>query len=706
VTNDAVDARPSLEPMLEARSVAVVGASVKAGSLGAQMMAELRRGGFAGAVYPVNPGYAEVDGHPCFASIAEVPEPVDLAILGVANARIERALADAVAAGARSAVTFSSLYEPEPAPPGAPPLVQRVAAIAADAGIPLCGGNGMGFLNVPGRLRATGFATPDDLREGPVTFVSHSGSAFAALAFNDRGIGFDLIVSSGQEIVTDVADYIAYALDRGTTRVIASLIETVRRPDAFRAALALAAERGVPVLALKVGRTDVAKDMVTAHSGALAGEDGAYEALFDAYGVHRVATLDELADAMELFSTPRRIAGGSGIASVHDSGGERALFVDVAADEGVPFARIADATVARIQDVLDPGLVAANPLDAWGTGIDADRIFREAFAALADDPDVAAMAFVVDLTRQGEPHDEGYLQIARDVFASTTKPFCVLSNLASAVANDEAHLLRDAGIPVLEGTTSGLRALGHLLAERAFRERAPVVTPRPVADAVRERWRERLATGRGVTELEGLALLADYGVPAVDARDASSEEAAIAAADAIGYPVAVKTSAADVSHKSDVDGVRLGLGDGDAVAAAYRDVAGRLGSEVVVAAMAPPGVEMALGIVRDPQFGPLVLVAAGGVLVELLRDRRLAFPPLDEPAARRMIDALRARPLLDGLRGAPAADAGALASAVSRLSLVADDLGDLLVALDVNPVIVSASGCVAVDALVLPRRPG
>ncbi|HEY7668337.1 MAG TPA: acetate--CoA ligase family protein [Actinomycetota bacterium] len=706
MTNDAVDARPSLEPMLEARSVAVVGASVKAGSLGAQMMAELRRGGFAGAVYPVNPGYAEVDGHPCFASIAEVPEPVDLAILGVANARIERALADAVAAGARSAVTFSSLYEPEPAPPGAPPLVQRVAAIAADAGIPLCGGNGMGFLNVPGRLRATGFATPDDLREGPVTFVSHSGSAFAALAFNDRGIGFDLIVSSGQEIVTDVADYIAYALDRGTTRVIASLIETVRRPDAFRAALALAAERGVPVLALKVGRTDVAKDMVTAHSGALAGEDGAYEALFDAYGVHRVATLDELADAMELFSTPRRIAGGSGIASVHDSGGERALFVDVAADEGVPFARIADATVARIQDVLDPGLVAANPLDAWGTGIDADRIFREAFAALADDPDVAAMAFVVDLTRQGEPHDEGYLQIARDVFASTTKPFCVLSNLASAVANDEAHLLRDAGIPVLEGTTSGLRALGHLLAERAFRERAPVVTPRPVADAVRERWRERLATGRGVTELEGLALLADYGVPAVDARDASSEEAAIAAADAIGYPVAVKTSAADVSHKSDVDGVRLGLGDGDAVAAAYRDVAGRLGSEVVVAAMAPPGVEMALGIVRDPQFGPLVLVAAGGVLVELLRDRRLAFPPLDEPAARRMIDALRARPLLDGLRGAPAADAGALASAVSRLSLVADDLGDLLVALDVNPVIVSASGCVAVDALVLPRRPG
>ena len=210
--------------------------------------------------------------------------------------------------------------------------------------------------------------------------------------------------------------------------------------------------------------------MVTAHSGALAGEDGAYEALFDAYGVLRVATLDEMADAMELFSSPRRVTTGGGIASIHDSGGERALFVDLAADLGVPFARISDATTERIQAALDPGLEAANPLDAWGTGIDADRIFVECFRALHDDPDMAALAFVVDMTRQGEPHDEGYLHVAREVFAQTTKPFCILSNLASAVANDEAALVRDAGIPVLEGTASGLAALRHLLAYRDRRE--------------------------------------------------------------------------------------------------------------------------------------------------------------------------------------------------------------------------------------------
>ncbi|MGZ5302224.1 MAG: acetate--CoA ligase family protein, partial [Actinomycetota bacterium] len=699
------DERTALERMLEARSVAVVGASVKEGSLGRQMMLELIRGGFEGAVYPVNPSYDEVLGRRCYPSIADVPEAVDLAILGVANQRIEQALSDAVAAGARSAVTFSSLYEAEPPRPGLPLLAERVATIARDAGIAVCGGNGMGFLNLEANLRATGFATPDHIRRGHVAFISHSGSAFAALSFNDRGIGFNVIVSSGQELVTDVADYMEHALGLASTRVIALLIETVRRPGAFRAALAHAMYRDIPVIALKVGRTERSKSMVTAHSGALAGEDGAFEALFEAYGVLRVATLDEMADAMELFSSPRRITTGSGIASIHDSGGERALLVDVAADLGVPFARISDATTERIQAALDPGLEAANPLDAWGTGIDADRIFVECFLALHDDPETAALAFVADMTRQGEPHDEGYLHVAREVLASTTKPFCILSNLASAVANDEAALLRDGGIPVLEGTASGLTALRHLLAYRDGRARSPVVAPEPVSDQVRERWRSRLASGVEVGELEGLALLADYGIPVTAARGAMSAAEAIAAAEEVGWPVALKTAASGVHHKSDVGGVALGLTNADALRAAYEDVASRLGPQVVVAAMAPPGVEVALGIVRDPQFGPLVLVAAGGVLVEILRDRRMALPPLDVPRSLAMIDRLRVRPLLDGVRGAPPADVDALARAISRLSVLAADLGEELAALDVNPVIVTTDGCMAVDALVVPRRP-
>ena len=699
--------RTALECMLEARSVAVVGASVKDGSLGRQMMIELRRGGYDGEVFPVNPGYDEIDGLHCYPSITEVPGPVDLAILGVANARLEDALRGAATIGVRSAVTFASLYEEAPPSPGAPGLPARLAAVAREAGMAFCGGNGMGFLNIDAGLRATGFSTPDDMPKGPVTFVSHSGSAFAALAFNDRGIGFDLLVSSGQEIVTTMADYVAFALERETTRVIALLLETVRDPDGLRRALTDAEARDVPVIALTVGRTEGAKAMVTAHSGALAGEHGAFEALFDATGVHEVRTLGEMVDTIELFSAPRRARTGRGVASIHDSGGERAMFVDLAADLGVPFAQISSTTRAALQDTLDPGLVAENPLDGWGTGIDADRIFRESFQLLHDDPDTAAVAFVVDLTLQGEPYDESYLGVSRDVFAATTKPFCVLSNLGNAVERREAAMLREAGIPVLEGTDSGLRALGHLLADGERRGRAQAVPPAPVPDEVRERWRSRLAAGGEVAELEGLQLLENYGVPVIAARAASTKAEALEAAEAIGWPVALKTAAPGVQHKSDVGGVKLGLADVGQLEAVYADLASRLGSEVVVAAMAPAGgVELALGVVRDPTFGPLVLVAAGGILVELLKDRKLAFGPLDEAGAHRLVDGLQVRPILDGVRGAAPADVAGVAQAVSRLSVLAADLGDLLDALDVNPLIAGPDGCVAVDALVIPRRPG
>jgi acyl-CoA synthetase (NDP forming) len=694
--------RPGLEPMLEARSVAVVGASIKEGSLGLQMMQELLRGRYEGAIYPVNPGYEEILGLRCYPSVAELPEAVDLAILGVANHRIEQALSDAAAVGVRSAVTFSSLHEDDPQP-GRPPLTQRCAAIALAAGIPVCGGNCMGFLNEGHHLRATGFATPDHLRHGPVTFLSHSGSAFAAIAFNDRGIGFNLVVSSGQEIVSTMADYMEYALGLESTRVLALLLETVRDPAKFREQLARAADLDVPVVALKVGRTEGSKAMVVAHSGALAGEHGTFEALFDAFGVLEARTLDEMADAMELFSSSRRAGTGTGIATVHDSGGERALLVDLAHDLGVPLAKINEATRERMQAALDPGLQAENPLDAWGTGIEQDPIFVECLKALHDDPDTAATALVVDLTRQGEPYDDGYLQVALDVFAGTTKPFCVLSNLASAVATEEAGVLRDAGIPVLEGTASGLSAMGMLLRYRAASTRPAVRSPAPVASETRGRWRARLYEGGDISEFEGLQMLRDYGVPVIGARAAGTVEDVLAAADDLGYPVALKTAAAGVHHKSDVSGVKLDLADPGAVLAAYDDLTARLGPEVVVAPMAPGGVEVALGIVRDPQFGALVLVAAGGILVELLKDRALAVPPLDERRAHDLIDRLKSRPLLDGVRGAPAADVDALAVALVRLSVLAGDLGDLLDALDINPVIVSPGGCVAVDALVVPR---
>jgi acyl-CoA synthetase (NDP forming) len=443
--------------------------------------------------------------------------------------------------------------------------------------------------------------------------------------------------------------------------------------------------------------------MVAAHSGALAGEHGAYEALFEAHGVHQITTFDEMADTMELFAAGRRVREGSGLAAIHDSGGERSMLVDLAADTDVPIAAVSDETLATIQGLLDPGWTAANPLDAWGTGTgDPDVAFRDSLRAFAADPEVAVMAFVVDLATQGEPYDAGYLGIAKDIWAESPKPFCMITNLASAVDREEVQVLRDAGVPVLEGTVPGLLAIKHLLHDADHRGLPPLEVPAPVADEVRERWRGRLADGAPWTELDGLALLADYGIPVVAHGAAAGEDDAVAAAGRIGYPVALKTAVPGIAHKSDVGGVLLGLADEGAVRAGYRDLAARLGPEVAVAAMAPRGVELALGVVRDATFGPLVLVAAGGILVELLKDRRLGRPPLDEVRARRLIDGLKMRPILDGVRGMAPVDVGSLAEAIARLSVLASDLGDHLAALDVNPVIVSSEGTLAVDALVVP----
>jgi acetate---CoA ligase (ADP-forming) len=424
--------------------------------------------------------------------------------------------------------------------------------------------------------------------------------------------------------------------------------------------------------------------------------------LFDAYGVSRVESLDEMGDTLALFAAGRR-AGSGGLASVHDSGGERALLVDAAASVGVPIAEISDETSKRMEALLDPGLPPVNPLDFWGTGKDSHEIITGCVRALLEDPAVAALAFSVDLTSEDYP-EMGYIAMARETFPETEKPFAMLSNFSSGIDRDDAKLLDGDGIPVLEGTLTGLAAFKHLFAYRDFRARSPVTGGSPVPEEDRQHWVARLSSGEPIDELEGLALLADYGVPVVEGARADTLEDVIAAAERIGFPVAVKTAVPGVQHKSDVGGVRLGIDDSPSLEDAYSDLERSLGPQVTVAPMVPHGVEVALGIVRDPQFGPLVLVGAGGVLVEVLKDRRLAMPPVDEMRARSMVDRLEVRSLLDGVRGQPAADVDALARAIAALSWLAGDLGEHLEALDANPVLCGPEGCVAVDALVIPRR--
>jgi acyl-CoA synthetase (NDP forming) len=354
-------------------------------------------------------------------------------------------------------------------------------------------------------------------------------------------------------------------------------------------------------------------------------------------------------------------------------------------------------TEERLAQVLEPGLPPVNPLDAWGTGNDADDIFERCMAILLDDPAVAALAFAVDMTTEPLP-DSGYLRVARQVFESTEKPFAVLSNLASAVDRRDAAELRAAGIPVLEGTLTGLAAFKHLFDERRFRTKAPLQPVRGSTSGVRGRWRSRLVSGETIGEVDGLALLSDYGLPVVRAESAQSEEEAVAAAKRMGWPVALKTAAPGVAHKAAAQGVALGVDSEQLLRSAYADVSGRLGPKVTVAEMSPEGVELAFGIVNDEQFGPVLMVASGGKLIEMLADRQFVLPPLDDARARELVESRKVS------RGLSQVQVDKTAKALVGLSLLAMELGDLLEALDVNPVIASEGGCRAVDVLVIPRN--
>ncbi|HEV3175995.1 MAG TPA: CoA-binding protein, partial [Stellaceae bacterium] len=355
-----------LSPLLAPGSIAFVGASPRPDTPGNDMLKMIERSGFTGAIYPINPNYHEIEGRRCYAGFGEVPEPVDLAVLGVANARLEAALADAIRHRARAAVIFASCYLENDA---SPPLTERIAAMARAASMPICGGNGMGFYNDADGVWAAGFANLRERHPGGIAFISHAGSVFGAFAHNDPRFRFNLVVSAGQELVTTAAEYLDYALEQDTTRVVGLFLETVRAPAPFAAALAKAAERDIPVVVLKTGRTEASAALALSHSGAIAGNDAAYQALFDRHGVTRVDTLDELAATLLLFAQGRPAAPG-GLAAIQDSGGERELVIDLAAAHDVPFAKIGSPTVARLKERLEFGLEPVNPLDAWGTGRD------------------------------------------------------------------------------------------------------------------------------------------------------------------------------------------------------------------------------------------------------------------------------------------------------------------------------------------------
>lgn len=687
-----------LDPLLRPTSVAIVGASARAGSLGAWALRNLLTGGYTGRIYPVNPNYDELQGQPCFASLAGLPETPELVVFAVSDQRIEAALDEAIEAGVAAAVIQSTLFLDDDAEP---PLRERMRRKIRDAGMLVCGANGMGFYNVRDHVWTCGFDSASHDAPGNVALISQSGSGMSGVIDCEERLRINVAVSTGNELGVTIDEYLDFVLDLPETRVVGLFIETARNPVGFQAALEKAAHRGIPVVALKVGRTEKSARLAVSHSGAMAGDDATYEALFDRYGVQRARDQDEFTTMLILFAELHPVGAG-GLVTLHDSGGERQLLVDLAEEAGVPLTELTEETVAALEEVLDPELPAVNPLDAWSRGgPDASENITRCLTLMMQDPGTALAAVIHDRAPYGKIY-ETYLSYMQRARAESGKAVALVSARQGTGCDEAVVTSTHSGFPVLDGVSQFLGGVRALFAYRDFQLRE-TVSPKPVDSAAVDAWQNRLAGGGTLDEAGALSLLSDFGVASLSALKANSAETVIAAADEVGYPVVLKTAQAGILHKSDYGGVVLGIADADQLLQAYESMRHRLGDDVLVSAMAPAGVEMILGVNRDPQFGPVIVIGFGGVLAETINDVQFALPPFDAAHARRCVDRLKLRPLLDGVRGAPPADIDAFCELAARFSEMAAALGDVLMEVDVNPLIVHTNGAVAVDGLVVGR---
>lgn len=687
-----------LDPLLRPRSVAIVGASSRPDSMGEWLLRNLARGGYRGNVYPVNPAYETLHGHRCFASLAELPETPDLVIFAVGDRHLEAVLDEAIAAGIPAAVIQSPLIIDNDS---VPVLRDRVQQKIAKAGMLVCGANGMGYYNVRDHVWSCGFDSTAHEAPGNVALISHSGSGMSGIIDCEARLRINVAVSTGNELGVTMDEYLDFVLDLPETRVVGLFVETARNPGGFRAALSKAAQRRIPVVALKVGRTEKSAALTVSHSGAMAGDDATYDALFDCYGVQRARDQDELATMLIMFAELHPVGAG-GLVTLHDSGGERQLLVDLAHDAGVPLTELSEKTVRALEKVLDPELPAVNPLDAWSRGgPDAGKVMTQSLSLMMQDAGAALAGVIHDRAPDGKIY-ASYLSYMQRARAEAGKPVALVS-ARQGTGRDEAVIASThAGFPVLDGMSQFLSGVHALFAYRDFLLQEPAKPVSPDRTVV-DKWQGRLRSGETFAEIDTLLLLEDFGISTSKPEAASNEAEVLDAASRVGFPLTLKTAKEGLLHKTDQGGVILGIRDADQLRQMYQFLKSRLGDNVIVAPMVATGVDMFLGLTRDPQFGPIVILGFGGVLAETIGDVQFALPPFDAAHARRCIDRMQLRPLLDGVRGNPAVDVDGFCETAARFSVLAHALRDVLSEVDVNPVIVNESGAIAVDALAIGR---
>jgi acetyltransferase len=708
-TNILHDERRALDAIFSPRSVAVVGASERAGSVGRTLTWNLITNPFGGIVFPVNASKASILGIKAYPDLASVPEPVDLAVIATPAPSVPGVIADCVKTGVKGAIVISAGFK-ETGPEGAE-LERRVLAEARQGRMRIIGPNCLGVMNPRSGLNAT-FASAM-ARPGRVGFLSQSGALCTAVldwSFREN-VGFSAFVSIGSMLDVGWGDLIHYLGDDPRTQSIVIYMETIGDARAF-----LSAAREValtkPIIVIKPGRTEGAARAAASHTGAMAGRDDVLETAFRRCGVLRVSSIAELFYMAEVLGKQPRPRGPR-LTIVTNAGGPAVIATDALLCNGGQLAELSAETTAALDSLLPPHWSHGNPIDVLG---DADPArYAKAVELASRDPGSDGMLVILTPQAMTDP-----TQIAEHLKPHARvpgKPLLASWMGGADVAAGEA-ILNQANIPTFEYPDTAARVFAYMwrYAEnlKLLYETPMLPAPgdadtsdRAAATAIIDRAR---AGGRVLlTEAESKQLLVAYGIPTVDTRIATSADQAAGVAAALGFPVAVKLHSETITHKTDVGGVRLRLGDAESVRQAYREIEAAVAEKAgpghflgvtVQPMVALDGYELIVGSSLDPQFGPVLLFGTGGQLVEVFRDRALALPPLTTTLARRMMERTRIVKALRGVRGRPPVDLARLEQLLVRFSqLVVEQ--PWIKEVDINPLLASPDRLVALDARVV-----
>ena len=691
-----------LKKLLAPRTVAIVGASEKEG-FGGDTCRNVMAYADKDRVYFINPKRETVFGKKCWPTLDSLPEDIDLVVICTPQKTVEDLLRQAAAKGARGAVVYASGYSEVGTPEGKA-ATESLRALCKELDIALMGPNCAGFMNYIDKVSAFAFISEERDRTGSIGIVSQSGQLCLSL-MDSPATGFSYSISAGNCTVVSMEDYLQYLVDDEHTRVIGLYMEGATQPEKFVSALRAAALKRKPVVVLKTGRSEKGSRVAASHTGSLSGADRMYDAMFKKFGVIRVRDLEELLATTQLFATLPALPQSTGFASINLSGGETGMCADVGDMEGIEYPDFSPETIARLKELLPGYASPANPLDTTATiSYDAD-VYASVLQTVMDDPSVGMV--VLGYTLLHEIADPAIIYMTEGIekvaAGGRMKPTAMLPFVESTRNPTYATRLAKAGVPVLPPPLYAFPALRHL---RDFIRYKPEEHTLDMAIPAPAGKKER----RTLSEFASASILKEYGVPTPEGGVAKNADEAVALAEKAGYPVAMKISSADIPHKSDMGGVRLGIRNADEVREAFALIMDNTaknapGADIdgiyVQKMLAPAGMEVIIGVNNDPQFGPAVLVGLGGIFVEIFRDTALPPAPFGEAEAMAMLESLKAAPLFKGYRGKAPLDMEALARMVANVSRLAAEKRDEIAELDINPVFVyeKGQGVRAADAL-------